>query len=129
MFFLFNHILKKEVSIYFRQLTTNVFLFSGLIFSCRYCKFIVAPNTETLLLHSKTCLQAPRPDKSYFYVCLFCKYHAYESECIRRHIRTHIGDKPFKCDFCDHRSARKSNILTHIKLKHSIQTSELKLDP
>lgn len=87
-------------------------------FNCPYCGLPIddVKNTETLLLHGKTCSMVRRGDKLYNYVCLFCSFHCYNSARMRRHIRTHIGDKPYKCPYCPHSSSQ--NINAHIKVKH-----------
>lgn len=87
--------------------------------SCQYCGHTVKnEDTELLLLHSKQCTMARRQDKSFSYVCLFCEFHCYDSARMRRHIRTHIGDKPYKCPYCPHSSSQ--NINFHIRIKHSM---------
>lgn len=35
-----------------------------------------------------------------------------------RHIRMHIGDKPFQCPHCAHKSNRKDNLRMHIDKMH-----------
>uniref|UniRef100_A0A8D8ZMY6 Zinc finger protein 711 n=1 Tax=Cacopsylla melanoneura TaxID=428564 RepID=A0A8D8ZMY6_9HEMI len=86
-------------------------------FPCPYCKVnIEDQNTETLLLHGKLCPTVVRPDKSFCYVCLFCEFHAYDAARMRRHIRTHIGEKPYKCPYCPYSSSQNINV--HIKIKH-----------
>uniref|UniRef100_A0A8D9ADG7 RE1-silencing transcription factor n=1 Tax=Cacopsylla melanoneura TaxID=428564 RepID=A0A8D9ADG7_9HEMI len=86
---------------------------------CQYCGCELYSNAEQLLYHSKSCSFVSRLDKSYLYVCLFCDYHSFNSGRMRTHIRIHLGDKSFKCQFCIYATSQKSHLTRHIKIKHA----------
>lgn len=86
--------------------------------TCQHCCCKMDNDTEILILHSKSCARAIRLDKSYFYVCLFCKYHTYCSDHMRSHIRSHTGDRPFACPFCQYTCSRKGHLKSHMNIKH-----------
>lgn len=75
---------------------------------------------ENLLLHSKLCEGMTRPDDFHHkFVCIYCQYHTYYNDNMRKHIRKHTGEKPFKCLYCQRRFSRKDSVQTHMKLKHT----------
>lgn len=86
---------------------------------CQYCDVIVTKNAKALLVHSKTCTQAQRPDRSYNFVCYSCPYHTYKSDHMRDHIMTHTGERPYQCGQCNFRSSRKNSVIVHFRVKHS----------
>uniref|UniRef100_A0A8D9AQ75 RE1-silencing transcription factor n=1 Tax=Cacopsylla melanoneura TaxID=428564 RepID=A0A8D9AQ75_9HEMI len=86
--------------------------------TCSYCLEHLSMDTELILAHCKKCSNMPRADSSHLYVCFKCKYHQYNSDRMKRHIRTHTGEKPFKCHFCAHSATSKSNLKTHVMVKH-----------
>nr|XP_018899138.1 PREDICTED: ras-responsive element-binding protein 1-like [Bemisia tabaci]XP_018899139.1 PREDICTED: ras-responsive element-binding protein 1-like [Bemisia tabaci] len=50
--------------------------------------------------------------------CAFCLRRFWSAEDLRRHMRTHTGERPFSCDICDRRFTLKHSMLRHRK-KHS----------
>ena len=50
-------------------------------------------------------------------ICLFCNRKFWSAEDLRRHVRTHTGERPYSCDICSRRFTLKHSMLRH-KKKH-----------
>jgi uncharacterized Zn-finger protein len=50
-------------------------------------------------------------------VCLFCLRKFWSAEDLRRHVRSHTGDRPYTCDICQRKFSLKHSMLRHRK-KH-----------
>ncbi|KAJ9598993.1 hypothetical protein L9F63_010587, partial [Diploptera punctata] len=54
-------------------------------------------------------------------MCAFCMRRFWSAEDLRRHMRTHTGERPFSCDICRRRFTLKHSMLRHRK-KHNNST-------
>ncbi|KAK3850454.1 hypothetical protein Pcinc_038729 [Petrolisthes cinctipes] len=52
--------------------------------------------------------------------CHLCSIHCGSANDLRRHVMTHTGEKPFICQYCAHRTARKYNLKKHMRDVHGI---------
>lgn len=55
-------------------------------------------------------------------MCAFCMRRFWSAEDLRRHMRTHTGERPFSCDVCNRRFTLKHSMLRHRK-KHNLTNS------
>ncbi|KAJ8687453.1 hypothetical protein QAD02_023247 [Eretmocerus hayati] len=56
-------------------------------------------------------------------VCAFCMRRFWSAEDLRRHMRTHTGERPFSCDICYRRFTLKHSMLRHRKKHESVDSS------
>lgn len=52
-------------------------------------------------------------DGSLHYLCPDCPFHTRYTSVIVKHVRTHSGEKPFKCMYCNFRASQKYSVLRH----------------
>ncbi|XP_015523016.1 ras-responsive element-binding protein 1 isoform X1 [Neodiprion pinetum] len=56
-------------------------------------------------------------------VCAFCMRRFWSAEDLRRHMRTHTGERPFTCDICRRKFTLKHSMLRHRKKHDSVRST------
>ncbi|KAL0125512.1 hypothetical protein PUN28_004549 [Cardiocondyla obscurior] len=56
-------------------------------------------------------------------VCAFCMRRFWSAEDLRRHMRTHTGERPFECDICTRKFTLKHSMLRHRKKHESVDST------
>ena len=72
---------------------------------CKYIVFIILQNEPIQLGNHQ-------------FACPFCTKIMKLKADVKRHIRTHTGEKPYACKFCPYRSSQKGTLQYHVQHIH-----------
>ncbi|XP_071498932.1 uncharacterized protein [Diadema antillarum] len=56
--------------------------------------------------------------------CRWCRASFTKKTSLRRHMNLHSGSRPFKCPFCEYNATRRDQLKTHIKTRHTKDSSK-----
>lgn len=105
------------------KILTNVWIFYFSLFSvdntftCIHCsEKLTFRSAADLLPHCVSCPRVDRPTVKHTNVCILCSYFTNQKAHMKRHLRKHTGEKPYKCYYCSYQSSDSSVLRKHEKL-------------
>ncbi|XP_043237198.1 histone-lysine N-methyltransferase PRDM9-like isoform X4 [Amphibalanus amphitrite] len=84
----------------------------GFTLRCPHCDFRCL-GQHYLDGHVKT--SHGHKDRNGRFKCEWCQYSTDRSDCMKKHRRTHTGERPYGCSICKARFSERSNLITHMR--------------
>lgn len=111
---------KKEIILFFLVLgyfvNGNLQVITSTDIKCCHCNKYISSDLRDLLEHCRLCPAMTRPDiLKHKYVCYACTYATYYNGNMKKHLRIHLGDRPFTCSLCNYSATRNTHLKLHMK--------------
>ncbi|XP_066255473.1 zinc finger protein 557-like [Euwallacea similis] len=96
-------------------------------FKCHLCEDKEYKNKEGLnkhlkIIHDLGTWKAPKLEKRF--LCVLCPRRFTFNNKLQRHLLTHTGEKPYKCDYCEKKFSDTYYRKNHMKKEHSEHLDE-----
>lgn len=92
----------------------SIFIF---IFKCGTDHFNFIGSVKNLLPNEPLFYRIQNPEGGHpVFVCKVCSYTAYQKISLKRHVRTHTGERPFVCPTCGNAFRLKHHLKNHLLL-------------
>lgn len=96
-------------------------------FKCHLCEDKEYKNKEGLnkhlkIVHDLGTWKAPKLEKKF--LCMLCPRRFTFNNKLQRHLLSHTGEKPYKCDYCDKKFADVYYRKSHMKKEHADRLDE-----
>ncbi|MBN3291064.1 ZN513 protein, partial [Polypterus senegalus] len=82
---------------------------------CLKCSADDSRNSDLTAASGDKETSCSAPSKHKMYSCKLCNFSSRYSNHLKRHMKTHNGEKPFKCPHCPYASAQLVNLQRHVR--------------